>query len=196
MCLILASVYIMASAPNFSTITTENFEYQPLLRVRAKSSDFGAILYISNDDYNKLDSDNPEVIVFCEGQEYSGNLEIIGKTFLPKGVGITDGFFEGRCEIVGLAGKNSQQMECYIKLGSTLRCVGVPKSAILSDEAGNYVYLIKDSTLKKTYVSTDDSVVARLVSITNGIKAGDVVVLNAAAVEKIPEYMRRFASFD
>lgn len=195
-CLIIAAVCIIASAPIFSTISTENFEYQPLLRVRAKSTDFGVILYISNDDYNKLSSDTPDVVVFCNGQKYSGSAEIIGKVFLPQGMGITDGFIEGRCNIAGLAVKDSQQMECYIKLDPKLQCIGVPKSAVSLDEYGKYVYLIEDSSLIKTYISTDDSVVARLVSVTDGIKAGDVVVLNAAKVETIPKYMRRFASFD
>ena len=195
-CLIFSTVSIIASSPILSKTTAEIFEYQPLLRVRAKSSDFGAILYISNDDYKIINSDMPEIIIFSDGQQYSGKAVITGKAFLPLSIGFTQGCFEGKCEIDGLDAKDGQQIECYVKIGPKLQCVGIPKSAVSSDTEGSYVYLIKDSMLQKKYISTDDNVVARLVSVTRGINVGDVVVVNAAAVEKIPKYMRRFASFD
>ena len=60
----------------------------------------------------------------------------------------------------------------------------IPREAYYSDDTGEYVYVIENDVVEKKYVKTG-IVNDEKVEITNGISAGQVVIVDAITDEEV-----------
>ncbi|HMS55286.1 MAG TPA: efflux RND transporter periplasmic adaptor subunit [Fimbriimonadaceae bacterium] len=112
------------------------------------------------------------------GQVFEGVVQVVGSRVDPKTRSIPT-----QCLIAGAAGRLKPDMFATIRLGvgSTVRAVVVPKSAILTEDKKSFVFVKDGDAFDKHEVELGQED-GDMVAILSGIKAGEVVASKGAFV--------------
>lgn len=191
-----AGLFSLFSVPRLDAVSPKSFSYQRMVRVRGIGHADSATLYLSESDYKKIKGSNPTVSIFYQGGEYSADLVVYKKVYSQRSSGLSNNFYEATAQELDFNIESPCELECYVKYGDTISCIGIPESAVLHDSVGSFVYKIVNDRIEKTYILTDDSVIYYLCCVTDGLSESDRVVLCAAKAEEIPQYIRRIIAVE
>lgn len=126
----------------------------------------------------RKDSKVHVTVASLPGQVFEGIVQVVGSRVDPKTRSVP-----AQCLISGADGRLKPEMFATIRLGvgSTIRAVVVPKSAILTEDKKSYVFVKDGDAFDKHEVELGQED-GEMVAILSGIKAGDVVASEGAFV--------------
>jgi cobalt-zinc-cadmium efflux system membrane fusion protein len=112
------------------------------------------------------------------GQEFQGVVQVVGSRVDPKTRSIP-----AQCLIASAGGRLVPEMFATIRLGigTTIRAVVIPRTAILTEGKKTYVFVKDGDSFDKQEVELGKED-GELVSLVSGVKAGNVVASKGAFV--------------